>query len=67
MKTGEGSVLQVTAGCYCGKAKAQRRCGAARWSCTRLCGRLLSCGHRCPLKCHDGECGPCRLTGDRVT
>ena len=54
---------QVTATCYCGKASAKRRCGAAQWSCTRLCGRVLSCGHRCPQKCHPGDCGPCKLTG----
>lgn len=56
--------LQVTATCYCGKAKARRRCGAAKWSCTRLCGRAMPCGHRCPQKCHEGDCGPCRLTGE---
>ncbi|CAK0742649.1 hypothetical protein CVIRNUC_001411 [Coccomyxa viridis] len=54
---------QVTATCYCGKASAKRRCGAAQWSCTRLCGRVLPCGHRCPQKCHPGDCGPCKLTG----
>ena len=42
-----------------------RRCGAAAWSCGRLCGERLPCGHRCPLRCHPGACKPCKLSGEK--
>ena len=46
---------QVSAECHCGKARARRRCGRAAWSCAKLCGARLACGHRCPRRCHPGR------------
>lgn len=46
---------QVTAKCHCGKVEAEKRCHQSRFSCGKLCGRRHSCGHRCPITCHDGK------------
>lgn len=27
-------------------------------ACTSQCTKILSCGHRCPLQCHAGNCSP---------
>ncbi|KAK9820436.1 hypothetical protein WJX72_010343 [[Myrmecia] bisecta] len=53
----------VTSSCFCGKESARRRCGQHTFSCKKLCGRRLACGHRCPLRCHPGDCPDCSLTG----
>ncbi|XP_048589157.1 NF-X1-type zinc finger protein NFXL1 isoform X2 [Nematostella vectensis] len=47
--------------CHCGtQAPSVRRCGAKDWSCSRPCGKLLSCGHHsCQTPCHAGDCPPC--------
>lgn len=54
---------QVVAACYCGKGSTERRCAASGWSCRKLCGRRLPCGHRCPTLCHPGACKGCSLSG----
>jgi hypothetical protein len=54
---------QARATCHCGKSSAERRCGTSAWSCKKLCGRRLLCGHRCPLICHPGPCQDCQLAG----
>ncbi|EIE25322.1 hypothetical protein COCSUDRAFT_65191 [Coccomyxa subellipsoidea C-169] len=54
----------VMAACFCGKASAERRCAASGWSCKKLCGKRLPCGHRCPAICHLGDCKSCSLTGE---
>ena len=28
-------------------------------SCAQTCDKVLACGHKCPNKCHSGECQPC--------
>eukprot|EP00884_Botryococcus_braunii_P007472 jgi/Botrbrau1/16726/Bobra.0276s0006.1 len=59
--------LQVDMACYCGKKVERRRCrGGTSWSCGCLCGRRMECGHRCPLRCHSGDCPPCSLAGKHV-
>ncbi|CAK8683714.1 NF-X1-type zinc finger protein NFXL1-like [Clavelina lepadiformis] len=50
--------------CHCGKQKpASRRCGSGKWSCGKICGKLLSCNkHKCESVCHSDECTPCTQT-----
>ncbi|CAL8460554.1 g83 [Coccomyxa elongata] len=55
---------KVAAACYCGKASTERRCAASGWSCKKLCGKRLPCGHRCASICHAGDCKACILTGE---
>lgn len=31
-------------------------------NCQEACGKLLSCGHPCPMICHTGPCRPCLRT-----
>ncbi|KAK8790213.1 hypothetical protein WA588_000378, partial [Blastocystis sp. NMH] len=49
--------------CFCGSAERDVPCSEAEgpsYSCGRICGRPLACGHHtCPLPCHDGPCPPC--------
>ncbi|KAK9827063.1 hypothetical protein WJX74_005265 [Apatococcus lobatus] len=54
---------QVKSECFCGKQTSTRRCAAQQWSCKKLCGTRLPCGHRCPHLCHPTPCPPCTLTG----
>lgn len=46
--------------CYCGKTKitsTQRtKCTDTMVECDQVCGKVLSCGCTCLLKCHKGEC-----------
>ena len=55
---------QVEAPCHCGKQTQSKRCSQAAWSCRKLCGSKLACGHRCPNRCHAGACPPCMLMGE---
>ncbi|KAI5795104.1 hypothetical protein EDC01DRAFT_717194 [Geopyxis carbonaria] len=55
--------------CLCGKTqlseilpKPRENCEAPIPSCEKIHGKRLPCGHECPKKCHDGECGPCLKT-----
>ena len=54
---------QVEAICHCGKVSKAVRCSQADFSCGKLCGQSLACGHRCPHRCHPGPCPQCTLTG----
>eukprot|EP01130_Rhizamoeba_saxonica_P015266 TRINITY_DN6810_c0_g1_i7.p1 TRINITY_DN6810_c0_g1~~TRINITY_DN6810_c0_g1_i7.p1 ORF type:complete len:690 (-),score=77.20 TRINITY_DN6810_c0_g1_i7:32-2101(-) len=47
--------------CYCGKEEYNVPCYEdINESCGRTCDKLLDCGiHRCPDKCHKGECSSC--------
>lgn len=56
---------QVAASCHCGKKQEEKRCHQSHFSCGKLCGQRHSCGHRCPLICHQGFCPPCKLTCSR--
>lgn len=49
----------LRASCYCEKQTVMKRCGLHQFSCGDVCGRMLPCGHRCPLICHTGPCPPC--------
>lgn len=53
---------QVMSACHCGKVNKPVRCSQANFSCGKLCGSRLPCGHRCPHKCHPGRCPDCALT-----
>ncbi|EMC91414.1 hypothetical protein BAUCODRAFT_143812 [Baudoinia panamericana UAMH 10762] len=57
--------------CSCGKTplsdltdKARESCEDPIPSCRQPCGKLLSCGHRCPAICHTGNCPSCRQVID---
>ena len=54
--------LQIVCPCHCGKVSKPVRCSQADFSCSKLCGKHLSCGHRCPHRCHPGPCPDCTLT-----
>lgn len=54
--------LQIVAACHCGKLSKPVRCSQSQFSCGKLCGRRLACGHRCPHKCHAGDCPACTLS-----
>ena len=49
--------------CFCGSEERDVPCSeadGASYSCGRICGRPLACGHHtCPLPCHEGPCPPC--------
>lgn len=46
--------------CVCGNKTQERNCSNAVWSCEKICNKLFECGrHRCKVKCHSGDCGPC--------
>lgn len=49
--------------CFCGAEERDVPCGtsnALSYSCGRICGKSLDCGHHtCPLACHEGPCPPC--------
>eukprot|EP00927_Polykrikos_kofoidii_P043078 TRINITY_DN37138_c0_g1_i1.p1 TRINITY_DN37138_c0_g1~~TRINITY_DN37138_c0_g1_i1.p1 ORF type:complete len:1075 (+),score=167.67 TRINITY_DN37138_c0_g1_i1:244-3468(+) len=52
--------LAVNVPCYCGAVREKKRCGMAKFSCGKICGQTLACGHhKCSRACHDGECGRC--------
>ncbi|XP_073001752.1 NF-X1-type zinc finger protein NFXL2 isoform X1 [Typha latifolia] len=54
----------VSSRCFCGKLEDLRRCAHSRFSCGRVCRKLLPCGaHRCPEICHDSDCPPCSMKG----
>ena len=55
-------VLQIESACHCGKVSKPVRCSHSRFSCGKLCGKRLPCGHRCPHKCHAGTCPACILS-----
>ncbi len=54
--------MQIVSPCHCGKVSKPVRCSQASFSCGKLCGKRLACGHRCPHKCHPGTCPECMLT-----
>ncbi len=54
--------LQIVSPCHCGKLSKPVRCSQAHFSCSKLCGKHLPCGHRCPHKCHSDPCPECTLT-----
>lgn len=54
--------LQIVAACHCGKLSKPVRCSQSQFSCGKLCGKRLACGHRCPHKCHAGGCPACTLS-----
>ena len=62
IRTPVGCVLQITSACHCGKLSRAVRCSQSSFSCGKLCGQRLPCGHRCPHKCHPGDCPACSLT-----
>eukprot|EP00035_Acanthoeca_spectabilis_P008164 m.149377 g.149377 ORF g.149377 m.149377 type:complete len:832 (+) comp14234_c1_seq4:685-3180(+) len=45
--------------CPCGRVKSTAPCSEEVPLCGATCGKPLPCGHRCPDRCHQGECGPC--------
>lgn len=52
--------------CPCGKLKINNLLKTPRTSCLdeiptcdEICGKRLSCGHKCYWKCHMGDCAPC--------
>ena len=48
--------------CSCGKTKYNRKnCNDPFEECSTICGKIMSCGHKCQQKCHFGEC-VCPLT-----
>lgn len=53
---------QIIAACHCGKLRRPVRCSQSQFTCGKLCGRRLPCGHRCPHKCHAGNCPACSLS-----
>ena len=54
--------MQIVSPCHCEKVSKSVRCSQANFSCGKLCGKRLACGHRCPHKCHPGTCPECMLT-----
>ena len=54
--------MQIVSPCHCEKVGKPVRCSQANFSCGKLCGKRLACGHRCPHKCHSGTCPDCMLT-----
>ncbi|KAF8849805.1 hypothetical protein BDZ45DRAFT_662660 [Acephala macrosclerotiorum] len=57
--------------CPCGKtpietllSEPRKDCSARIPHCQEKCQKLLSCGHLCQTKCHNGECRPCSQTID---
>ncbi|KAI5950758.1 FAP1 [Candida jiufengensis] len=46
--------------CYCGKTSIdfsnRTKCTDPVAECDQVCDKLLSCGHFCEFKCHEGEC-----------
>ena len=54
--------MQIVSPCHCEKVSKPVRCSQANFSCGKLCGKRLACGHRCPHKCHSGTCPECMLT-----
>ena len=54
--------MQIVSPCHCEKVSKPVRCSQANFSCGKLCGKRLACGHRCPHKCHPGTCPECMLT-----
>lgn len=57
------SFTKVEATCHCGIVSKTARCSQADFTCGKLCGQKLACGHRCPHRCHPGPCPHCTLTG----
>ena len=52
--------------CCCGKTplselkdSLRQRCTDPVPTCSKVCGKTLSCGHECPDKCHGGDCAAC--------
>ena len=49
--------------CYCGTEERDISCSEASgttYSCNRVCGKPLNCGHHyCEQVCHEGECPSC--------
>eukprot|EP00048_Salpingoeca_helianthica_P008215 m.120068 g.120068 ORF g.120068 m.120068 type:complete len:802 (-) comp14545_c0_seq3:58-2463(-) len=59
--------LQATRSCLCGAQRKSLPCGNKSWSCDKVCGRPLSCGHhRCEQVCHAGSCGDCPRSQKRT-
>ena len=54
--------MQIVSPCHCEKVRKPVRCSQANFSCGKLCGKRLACGHRCPHRCHPGTCPECMLT-----
>lgn len=57
------SVVRANETCFCGNATVEQLLGRQRAdcledtpTCNRPCDKTLSCGHKCMLKCHSGEC-----------
>lgn len=55
--------------CPCGKTALSQLSAATRQSCddpipncTRVCEKVLACGHLCQQVCHSGDCSPCLKT-----
>ncbi len=54
--------------CQCGKTTYSRPllCGQTAPPCPHPCARSRPfCEHKCPRSCHEGECAPCALSGER--
>ncbi|KXS12957.1 hypothetical protein M427DRAFT_59068 [Gonapodya prolifera JEL478] len=55
--------------CACGKVTEDElgvrgkrsRCTDRLTGCRNPCSKVLSCGHKCPKKCHDGPCPTCEV------
>lgn len=51
--------------CICGKSSlfqlgiSRNKCTDPIPTCDKICGKTLSCGHKCYWTCHEGECAPC--------
>jgi len=47
--------------CHCGRTgPLLKRCSNKKWSCGKVCGQPLTCGHHnCEDFCHEGECPTC--------
>ena len=51
--------------CPCGKTTLQElscqrtSCDDTIPHCNKVCAKPLACGHKCQMKCHDGNCYPC--------
>ncbi|XP_071950341.1 NF-X1-type zinc finger protein NFXL1-like [Antedon mediterranea] len=57
---------QSRCSCQCGRSVALKSCDALEWQCTRVCGKLLSCGnHTCEEVCHKGDCESCPRADNR--
>ncbi|KAG5674509.1 hypothetical protein PVAND_004471 [Polypedilum vanderplanki] len=63
---------QIECSCFCGAEKKILPCivdnlDRVKYSCEKECGKLLSCGnHTCKQKCHEDDCGKCKLLPEFV-